>query len=68
MLASKQIEGKTVLYTAMGSEWKQFGEPRKPRPLDSVVLDDGVSQKILKDLKEFIANSKWYNERGLQIF
>lgn len=63
-MAMKQIEGKTVLYTAMGSEWKQFGVPRKPRPLDSVVLDTGVSERILRDLKEFIANSKWYNDRG----
>lgn len=64
-LALKYTEGKTLLYTAMGSEWRQFGQPRKRRPISSVVLDKGVSNSILADCQEFIGSSKWYSDRGI---
>lgn len=64
-MALKHTEGKTLLYTAYGSEWRQFGQPRKRRPLQSVVLDEGVSEKILADCREFIRNPKWYADRGI---
>lgn len=64
-LALKQHEGKTVMYTAMGSEWRPFGHPRKRRPLLSVVLDRGINERILEDIKDFIGNPSWYTERGI---
>lgn len=64
-MALKKHEGKTVMYTAMGSEWRPFGHPRKRRPIRSVVLDQGVSDKILSDCREFIANPSWYTDRGI---
>lgn len=64
-LALKETEGKTIMYTAMGSEWRPFGQPRKRRPLSSVVLDDGVAERIVADCREFIQNPKWYAERGI---
>ena len=42
-MALKENEGKTILYTAMGSEWKQFGAPRKRRPLESVCIQMSIS-------------------------
>ncbi|KAF2904089.1 hypothetical protein ILUMI_02084 [Ignelater luminosus] len=64
-LALKQHEGKTIMYTALGSEWRPFGHPRKRRPIESVVLDCGVSERILNDCNEFISNPSWYIERGI---
>lgn len=64
-LALKQHEGKTIMYTALGSEWRPLGHPRKKRPINSVVLDEGISDRILKDCKEFISNPQWYTERGI---
>ncbi|XP_065269751.1 mitochondrial chaperone BCS1 [Emys orbicularis] len=64
-LALRQQEGKTVMYTAMGAEWRPFGFPRRRRPLASVVLEKGISEKIVQDVKEFIENPKWYSERGI---
>lgn len=64
-LALKNTEGKTIMYTAMGSEWRPFGHPRKRRPLRSVVLDDGVTDRILRDCREFIQNPQWYADRGI---
>lgn len=64
-LALECQEGRTVMYTAMGADWRPFGYPRRKRPLTSVILDEGLSEKILKDVKEFINSSKWYMERGI---
>lgn len=52
------------MYTAMGAEWRPFGFPRRRRPLISVVLEEGVAERIVDDVKEFIGNPKWYTDRG----
>ncbi|XP_022333266.2 mitochondrial chaperone BCS1-like [Crassostrea virginica] len=64
-LALVSEEGRTVMYTPMGADWIPFGFPRRKRPIESVVLDQGVSEKILNDIKEFIQNPKWYYDRGI---
>ncbi|KAJ1918766.1 Complex III assembly protein translocase and chaperone [Mycoemilia scoparia] len=63
--ALAQQVGKTVLYTSFGPEWRPFGLPRKRRCLDSVILDDNVSQTILNDVHDFTRNGQWYDERGI---
>ena len=63
-LAENHIEGKTLVYTAWGMEWRPFGKPRRRRQMGSVVLADGVSERIEADLKGFLGRGKWYAERG----
>ena len=60
-------EGKTVMYVARGTDWQPFGFPRRKRPIDSVVLDNSVSERILADVRDFIASPKWYMDRGLKV-
>jgi chaperone BCS1 len=38
------------------TDWQPFGQPRKKRPLPSVVLDDGVAESIVNDVKTFIGS------------
>lgn len=64
-LALKFTEGKTIMYTAMGADWREFGHPRKRRPINSVVLDTGIADRIVKDCKEFISSPEWYSNRGI---
>ncbi|XP_071950080.1 mitochondrial chaperone BCS1-like [Antedon mediterranea] len=64
-MALEQQEGKTIMYTAMGSEWRQFGYPRRRRPIDSVILNEGISNLLIDDVKEFNNNPKWYSDRGI---
>uniref|UniRef100_A0A8D8Q557 Mitochondrial chaperone BCS1 n=1 Tax=Cacopsylla melanoneura TaxID=428564 RepID=A0A8D8Q557_9HEMI len=64
-LALSQYEGKTVMYTAWGSEWRPFGHPKRRRPLNSVVLDRGVADRILADIREFVKDPAWYLDRGI---
>ncbi|SCV06096.1 LANO_0H22012g1_1 [Lachancea nothofagi CBS 11611] len=64
-LAVKAKDGKTVIFTSWGPEWRPFGQPKAKRLLPSVILDKGIKQNILKDVKEFLQNGKWYFERGI---
>ncbi|KAJ6502341.1 BCS1 N terminal-domain-containing protein [Mycena sanguinolenta] len=58
-------EGKLVIHTAWGTEWRPFGKPRRKRPIQSVVLEPGMAEKIETDLKAFLARRQWYADRGI---
>jgi chaperone BCS1 len=64
-LAQKSTEGKTIIYTSRGMSWEKFGEPRRKRPLESVILDQGIKDKIVGDVTDFLASGKWYYDRGI---
>ena len=64
-MALLSTEGQTVMYSAIGPEWRPMGYPRRKRPLSSVVLDSGISEKIREDIEEFIHNPSWYMDRGI---
>ena len=63
-LAQEAVVGRTVIYTAWGAEWRPFGRPREKRLLESVVLDQGVKERIVDDVKSFMSRGRWYSERG----
>lgn len=64
-IALKSNEGKTVIYTSFGPEWRKFGQPKAKRALPSVILDRGIKDAILDDVHDFMSNGKWYSDRGI---
>lgn len=64
-LAEQFTEGKTIVYTSRGTEWQRFGDPRRKRPLESVILDKGVKERIVEDVKDFLNSGRWYYDRGI---
>jgi ATP-dependent Zn protease len=58
-------EGRLVVHTAWGTEWRPFGLPRRKRPLRSVVLAPGVGEKIVEDVGAFLGRREWYADRGV---
>lgn len=64
-LAMRGQEGKLVIHTAWGIEWRPFGQPRQKRPIQSVVLEPGVAQRIESDIKIFLERRQWYADRGI---
>lgn len=58
-------DGKTVIYEAKTSEWIPFGEPRRRRQFDSVILDNNIGERILSDVNEFLTSRDWYAQRGV---
>ena len=63
--ASQQEEGKMIIFTNWGTEWRPFGHPRRRRPLDSVILDEGVSQRIYEDVLQWKESASWYIDKGI---
>jgi len=57
-------EGRLVVYTAWGTEWRPFGLPRRKRPLHSVVLAPDTAEKIIEDVRAFLERREWYADRG----
>ena len=61
--AQANAEGKqeltTTVYTNWGTEWRPFGAPRRRRPLHSVVLDEGVAEHVVTDVREFVDSARW---------
>lgn len=57
--------GKTVMWASKGIEWIQFGDARRKRPLDSVILDQGIKERIVDDVKDFLGRQQWYVDRGI---
>jgi len=65
-LAQQRDEEHTVIYTSWGHHgWKPFGPPRQRRPLNSVILDKGVSEAVVHDVEEFLRSAEWYRSRGI---
>ena len=64
-LAQEMHEGKTVMYTSWGTEWRQFGQPKRKRPIESVVLEKGLKERILDDVRSFLRARTWYLDRGI---
>lgn len=64
-LAAQANEGKTIVYAARGMEWAPLGDPRKKRPLGSVVLDEGVKESVVNDVQDFLQRQQWYVDRGI---
>ena len=64
-LAQQSTEGKTIVYTSKTASWERFGEPRRKRPIESVILDKGVKRHIVEDVKDFLNSGQWYYDRGI---
>ena len=65
--AMRGQEGRLVVHTAWGAEWRPFGLPRRRRPLHSVVLARGVAERIVEDVRSFLARREWYADRGTSL-
>ncbi|PWN25742.1 hypothetical protein BDZ90DRAFT_265378 [Jaminaea rosea] len=64
-MAASKVEGKTTVYTAWGVEWRAFGNPRKARRLESVVLQRGQKERLVGDIQAFLGRGEWYAKRGI---
>jgi chaperone BCS1 len=65
ILAASENEGKTVILGSRGLEWEKIGQPKLKRPLQSVILDKGIKEQIVADVKDFLGRKQWYVDRGI---
>lgn len=55
---------KPKLYVWGNREWNELS-PYLPRPLDSVIMAAGVTEKIVKDIDIFLDSEEWYQKMGI---
>ncbi|XP_025199538.1 mitochondrial chaperone BCS1-like isoform X2 [Melanaphis sacchari] len=65
LYAMSIMELGTTLMVPSYDVWHNFGEPRIPRSMSSVILDEGVIENILKDIRDFVNDQFWYLDRGI---
>ena len=63
--ALQMQDGMTLIFKPVGAEWRQFGDAQRRRPLESVILASGQSERILTDIQKFLNSQHWYIERGI---
>jgi len=64
-MAVQSTEGKTVVFTSQNMSWQPSGQPKRRRPFDSVVLQEGLAENVLSDVQEFLDARTWYLDRGI---
>lgn len=64
-LSAAVFEEQVVVYKAKAYMWEQFGQPRRKRPLASVVLPEGETEAVVEDVARFKAAAEWYAQRGI---
>lgn len=60
-----QHSGLTTTYTCTGSDWRELSRPQVSRPLDSVVMEAGLVESLVKDCQRFLSSGAWYRQRGI---
>jgi len=62
-LASQEDTIPIYIYDTFHN-WRRLANHPK-RPLNSIILDPGVKDKIIIDAKDFLASKAWYSARGI---
>ncbi|KAI8806144.1 P-loop containing nucleoside triphosphate hydrolase protein [Cladochytrium replicatum] len=66
LLSVEKDKSKTIIfvYDDDYGEWKRT-RARPSRALSTVVLEEGLAESIIEDIKEFYDSEKWYADRGI---
>jgi mitochondrial chaperone BCS1 len=62
--AMRATRKQSELYVSTMWYWNKIGAIA-PRPLATVVLPDGMAERITADVTEFLESRAWYTERGI---
>lgn len=64
-MAADKDKSRTIVYVGdQFGNW-QRSTARSIRPLSSVILEEGVAEKLVNDATEFLHSAKWYSDRGI---
>ncbi|KAK7200801.1 BCS1 N terminal/ATPase family associated with various cellular activities (AAA) [Novymonas esmeraldas] len=63
--AEHEDSDHTVVYLNGGSNWTRQSRPRTRRPIQSVVLPDGMSEFVLGDVRRFLSSAPFYKQLGV---
>jgi chaperone BCS1 len=58
------LDARVTIASHDYGSWIAVGK-RLPRPMESVILADGLADRILEDIRRFQKSESWYNDRGI---
>lgn len=58
-------ENKTMIFIPRSMDWEPFGEPKLLRPMESVVLEPKVKDRVVHDIAHFLQSKEWYLTTGI---
>lgn len=61
---SLRPDNKITVFASQREYWQKVSS-FSPRPLSTVLLPDGIAERMKADIEEFRANKEWYEERGI---
>jgi chaperone BCS1 len=63
----KNYTDRMTIYQVYDDEriWLSFGNQRRRRPLETMILENNAGEKLLADVKKFLARPDWYLEKGI---
>lgn len=63
-IANPPADDRVSMYRMWHESWQMFTK-RQPRPVESVILRDGLMEDLLADITLFRSRRDWYVERGI---
>ena len=63
-LAHPVADERVSVYVPYYGDWTRASK-RLPRPIESVIMEGDLAERLLADVKEFQAGEAWYNEHGI---
>jgi mitochondrial chaperone BCS1 len=63
-LAHPEQDERISVFVPSYGDWYRATK-RLPRPLESVILADDLADRLLRDMREFLASEDWYNKHGI---
>lgn len=60
----KKDQEKVIIYQVSWCNWQRV-QAKKPRPLESVVLDNDKAQMLMDDMNNFKDSASWYISKGV---
>ena len=63
-VAMPKTEVRLTVHRASHNYWNEQMK-RLPRPVDSVILADGMMEDLISDTRTFLGRREWYVERGI---
>jgi len=60
----KAREQRISIYASKGDGWRLAASNPK-RLSGSIILDSGIEEDIVQDVRDFLVSKKWYLERGI---
>ena len=55
--------GLTTTYTSTPSDWRELSRPQPARPLESVVLEPGLADRLAAECERLLEAGAWYRHR-----